>query len=104
MLVSDLRTGLEKKIQSRQCTICGGWVNNPKIYLVEATVTSIIDDLNCHVGTIRNAANPGVGQVERNAKVAGSRAGGKVSDQRSSRIGEVIERSRILRCRKRDGN
>jgi hypothetical protein len=55
--------------------------NSSKANLVKTAITSIENKLNRHVSTIRNAADPSAGQVERNAKAAGSGGTGKVSSQ-----------------------
>jgi len=74
----QVRALVEKKIQlydvedEQEC---------PKTYLVKVAITSIVKELKRHVGTVRNAANSSVGQVERNAKTAAPSGAGKVSNQ-----------------------
>jgi len=60
--------------------MCGGSGSSTKIYLVEAAVTCVINQLNGHVGPVSNATYSSVGQVEGNAIVAGRRGAGKVSN------------------------
>lgn len=52
-----------------------------KTCLIEIAIASIVKELNCHVGTIINAANSSVGQVEGNTKATGPIGAGKVSGQ-----------------------
>jgi hypothetical protein len=52
-----------------------------KANLVKVAITSIVNKLDCHVSTVGNAADSGVGQVEWNAKVAGSSGTGIVSGE-----------------------
>ena len=67
-------------------------------YLIEVTVTSVEKQLNCHIGTVLNAADSSVVQVKRNAKPALSRGTGKVSRELllARRAREVGERRRVL--------
>lgn len=58
-----------------------GKEGSSKAYLVKGAITSIVNELNRHVGTICDATNSSVGQVEGNAKVAFPRATGKVSGE-----------------------
>ena len=77
-----------------------------KTYLVEIAIASIVNELERHVGTVRNAADSSVGQVERNAKPAAPSGAGKVSDQLlpSGWVSEVVERRWILHGRNQDAN
>jgi hypothetical protein len=71
----QVRALVEKENSDIRCAICG------RLYLVEVAIASIVNELERHVGTVRNAADSSVGQVERNAKPAAPSGAGKVSDQ-----------------------
>jgi hypothetical protein len=51
--------------------------SSTKAYLVEGFIARIVNKLNIHVSTIRNAADSSVGQIEWGAKVAGPGGVGK---------------------------
>ena len=73
--------------------MCRGWGNGTKIYLVEAAIAPIKNQLNGHVGTVSNTTNSGVGEIEWNTKAASPRGAGKVAGKllSSGRISEVVE-------------
>jgi hypothetical protein len=73
--------------------------------LIEAAVTSVVNQLNCHISTVLDTTNSGIIQVERNAKPALSRGTGEISRELLlSRRGEVIKRCWILHSRNQDAN
>jgi hypothetical protein len=51
----------------------------PDTYLIEVAVTSVVQELNRHIGTVLNAANSSIIQGKGNAKPALSRGTGEVS-------------------------
>lgn len=75
-------------------------------YLIEGAIASVENILNGDVGTILNATNARIAEVERDAKPAFARKAGKVShDLLSSRgIGEIVKGRRVLHSRNYNGD
>jgi len=72
--------------------------SNLGTYLEEATITTVENHLNGDVGTVLNATNVCIAEVERDTKLALPRSSGKVSRELLSRGRvEISERRWVLR-------
>jgi hypothetical protein len=63
-----------------QMTTRGRWESSSNAYLIKVFIARIVNKLNCHVSTIPNATDAGVGQIEWDAKVASPGGVSKASD------------------------